>query len=177
MPMTDTGTIDVLLSPRMALVVDIFRALGDFEAFYDVSVIDTLEARLTTATDPNTARAVVSDALLLGFAMRNQRTDASWPHGDWEMKPIGARQASDHECATLTLIAACMGDDLVLAGQAARALSVKLNATVSSLARDMGQRLQRAGVRIAVEDWSPLLARDEKAQPTPRSPRPASARS
>jgi hypothetical protein len=176
--MTETGSIDVLLSPRMALVVDIFRALGDFEASYDVSVIDMLEARLTTATDATTARAVVSDALLLGFALRNQRTDASWPHGDWQMNAIGARQASDHECATLTLIAACKADDIPLADQAARALSVKLNATVSSLARDMGGRLERTGLRIDAADWAPLLdRRGETAREAPSPPRPASVRS
>lgn len=176
--MTETGSIDVLLSPRMTLVVDIFRALGDFEASYDVGVIDALEARLAVATEATTARAVVSDALLLGFALRTQRTDASWPHGDWEMNPIGARQASDHECATLTLIAACKADDIPLADQAARALSVKLNATVSSLARDMGGRLERSGLRIVVADWAPLLdLRDEMAHLAAPPPRPASARS
>lgn len=176
--MTETGSIDVLLSPRMALVVDIFRALGDFEASYDVSVIDTLEARLSAATEATTARAVVSDALLLGFALRNQRTDASWPHGDWDLNPIGARQASDHECATLTLIAACKADDIPLADQAARALSVKLNATVSALARDMGGRLERSGLRIAAADWAPLLEqRGEMAHATAAAPQPACVRS
>lgn len=176
--MTAHGSIDVLLSPRMALVVDIFRALGDFEASYDVAVIDALEARLTRATDATTARAVVSDALLLGFAMRNQRTDASWPHGDWEMNGIGARQASGHECATLTLIAACKEEDTAVAGRAARTLAVRLNPTVSSLARDMGGRLERAGLRIAVRDWAPLLAaRTPNAAPEPDAPRSASVRS
>lgn len=176
--MTAPGSIDVLLSPRMALVVDIFRALGDFETSYDVAVIDALEGRLTRATDATTARAVVSDALLLGFALRNQRTDASWPHADWEMNAIGARQASDHECATLTLIAACKEEDPALAARAAGTLAVRLNPTVSSLARDMGGRLERSGLRIAVRDWAPLLeARAAQRTPQPHAPRPASARS
>ncbi|MGJ3262242.1 MAG: hypothetical protein ACFE0R_03315 [Salinarimonas sp.] len=154
---TDPTSIDVLLSPKMTLVVDIFRALGDCEASYDVAVIDTLEHRLTGATDGQTARAVVSDALLLGFALRNQRTDAGSPHPGWEMNAVGARRASVHECATLALIAASKAGETPLATRAARQLAVALNPTVSSLARDMGVRLEGAGLRVQSRDWAPLI--------------------
>ncbi|GGK37221.1 hypothetical protein [Salinarimonas ramus] len=152
------ATVDVLLGPTTALVVDIFRALGDFEASYDVAVIDMLEQRLTGATDGQTARAVVSDALLLGFALRNQRTDTSWPHRDWDMHAIGARRATAHECATLALIAAARAGDTALAADAARRLGVRLNATIASLSRDMGTRLEAAGLEVSDTDWAPLMA-------------------
>lgn len=155
--MTDDRTVHVLLSPKATLVVDVFRALGDFEASYDVGVIDVLEHRLTNAMGGEGARAVVSDALLLGFAMRNQRDDAGSPRAGWEMNALGERRASRHECATLALICASRTGDMPLAVQAARILSVRLNPTVSSLARDMGARLAEAGLRVESRDWAPLV--------------------
>ncbi|MGP9822514.1 hypothetical protein ACTZWW_21010 [Salinarimonas sp. NSM] len=162
---TDTSTIAVLLSPKTTLVVDIFRSLGDFEAAYDVGAIDVLEYRLTSATDGQTARAVVSDALLLGFALRNQRTAAPTPQPAWAMNTIGSRRASPDECAVLGLVAASKAGESALASVCARRLAVALDKTVSSLARDMGLRLEGAGMRIESRDWAPLL----DARPAPPS--------
>lgn len=161
---TETSTIAVLLSPKTTLLVDIFRSLGDFEASYDVAAIDALEYRLTAATDGQTARAVVSDALLLGFALRNQRTDDPTPHPGWEMNAVGTRRASADECAVLGLVAASKAGETELASLCARRLSVALDRTVSSLARDMGLRLEAAGLRIESRDWAPLL--DVRPVPT-----------
>lgn len=172
--MTGTGSVDVLLCPRTVLVVDVFRSLGDFEASYDVSVIDALEHRLTRASDATTARAVVSDALLFGFALRNQRSDVGWPHPEWSMNAIGARRASAHECATLALIAGCTAGDMPLAERAARSLAVKLNATIQTLARDMGERLENAGMPVAALDWAPILDQAGPAATRP-APRPATS--
>ncbi len=147
--MTETGSIDVLLSPRTALVVDIFRALRDFEHSYDVGVIDALQHRLARKSDASSARAIVSDALLLGFTMRSQRDDGTLSLAHWRMNPMGERRASEDECATLALITACGADDRALAHSAARKLCVTLNPTVSSLARDMAGRLERAGFHLA----------------------------
>ncbi|WP_372421446.1 hypothetical protein [Salinarimonas chemoclinalis] len=162
---TDTSRIAVLLSPKTTLVVDIFRSLGDFEASYDVGAIDALEYRLTAATDGQTARAVVSDALLLGFSLRNQRTQARMPQPAWDMNMIGARRASTDECAVLGLVAASKAGETALASRCARRLAVALDKTVSSLARDMGARLEAAGMRIESRDWAPLV----NQRPTPTS--------
>lgn len=159
------AVIGVLLDPRTQRVVDIFRALGDFEAAYDIAVIDVLEHRLTGICGPSGARAIVSDALLFGFALRNKRTDLSWPHGDWDLAPIGTRQATAHECAMLALVAGCgrMEDDfqrdegLALATLAATRLGVRLDASLASLARELATRIARAGMPIDRPDWPRLL--------------------
>ena len=49
MTAADHRTIDVLLSPRLTLVVDVFRALGDFEASYDIGVIDAHDGQVGEA--------------------------------------------------------------------------------------------------------------------------------
>lgn len=172
--MSDQRSVHVLLSPQAALVVDVFRALGDFEASYDVSVIDALERRLARASDAVTARAIVSDALLFGFALRNQRTDAVRPRPEWSLNAVGARRASADECAMLALVAGCAGGDAILADRAARLLSVRLDVTVSTLARDMGTRLGAAGITVTRRDWAPIIAQRAMPNPDATRQRPAS---
>ena len=53
-PFARTPSIAVLFAPGAVRIIDIFRALGDFEDHYDVAALDRLEAagfRLAVCTN------------------------------------------------------------------------------------------------------------------------------
>ena len=54
-------------APESVPVIDIFRALGDFEEHYDISSLDQLESRLARIVSRDVAKGIVSDALLFAF--------------------------------------------------------------------------------------------------------------
>ena len=93
-------SLGFLLSPNAVLVVDLFRALGDFEDAYDLAALDQLEARLGRLIDPAAAQGVVSDALMLAFAVRRHREVS------WEMNRVGSRRATLDEYRLVALVSA-----------------------------------------------------------------------
>jgi hypothetical protein len=145
-PIAPSASVSFLLSPHVVLVIDMFRALGDFEEHYDLSALDRLEDRLSTIIDPVSARGLVSDALLLGFALRTERTTS------WAMHQAGSRRATPHEYRLLGLVSACMHGDTALAAEALRGLGVAGNHTILSLAGEVAQRLAAAGVELDPPD-------------------------
>lgn len=153
-PIAPSAAVSFLLSPDVVLVIDMFRALGDFEEHYDLSALDRLEDRLSAIIDPVSARGLVSDALLLGFALRTERTTT------WAMHPAGSRRATPHEYRLLGLVAACMHADTGLAAEALRGLGVAGNHTILALAREVAARLTAAGVELDPPD-ARLIADDE----------------
>jgi hypothetical protein len=153
-PIASSAAVSFLLSPNVVLVIDMFRALGDFEENYDLSALDRLEDRLATLIDPCAARGLVSDALLLGFALRTERSTT------WSMHAVGSRRATAHEYRLLGLVAACMHGDTELAAEALRGLGVAGNHTILSLAGEVAQRLAVAGVELDPPD-ARLVSDDE----------------
>ena len=69
----EAAAVTVLFAPHLVTVIDVFRALGDFEDHYDVAALDGLEGRLGATMSRNLAKGLVSDALLLAFALTRQR--------------------------------------------------------------------------------------------------------
>ena len=153
-PIAPSAAVSFLLSPDVVLVIDMFRALGDFEEHYDLSALDRLEDRLAAIIDPAAARGLVSDALLLGFALRTERSTT------WAMHAAGSRRATPHEYRLLGLVAACMHGDRALAADALRGLGVAGNHTILALAGEVAQRLSVAGVELDPPD-ARLMAEDE----------------
>lgn len=145
-PNGPAAPVSFLLNPQVVLVVDVFRALGDFEAHYDITALDRLEQRLSALVDPIAAKGIVSDALLLAFALRSERV------GAWQMTPLGSRRASADEYSLLALVAGCHAGDAEIAARAALALGIRLSPTVTSLAREIGNRLEAAGIALAAPD-------------------------
>ena len=82
--------VGVLFSPDTVVVIDIFRALGNFEEHYDVAALDWTERRLASFMPQEVAKGIVSDALLLAFGVR--REPGRWNSG--RLSPAAAAWTS-----------------------------------------------------------------------------------
>jgi len=142
----DAAAVAVLLSPAMVPVIDIFRALGDFEDHYDVLALDGLERRLARTMSREAAKGIVSDALLLAFGLRRERV-APIPYG-----PLHTRRGTLDEYRLVALIGAAARNDLDLADAAAAALGAAHPQPLVSLAVDIARRLEAAGLAVEAPD-------------------------
>jgi hypothetical protein len=94
-----SGSIAFLLHPSMVPVIDVFRSLSSLEDQYDLSLLDGPEQGLTVYTQPEAAKGIVSDALLLAFALTRQRGGRPFLH-----RPLGSRHGSVDEYCLLALM-------------------------------------------------------------------------
>ncbi|WP_162820594.1 hypothetical protein [Microvirga calopogonii] len=92
------GSVAFLLHPSMVPVIDVFRSLSSLEDQYDLALLDGPERGLVSFTQPEVAKAIVSDALLLAFALTRQR-GRPFCH-----RPVGSRHGSMDEYCLLALI-------------------------------------------------------------------------
>jgi len=95
---TATGSVAFLLHPSVVPVIDVFRSLSSLEDQYDLALLDGPERGLAAVTQPDAAKAIVSDALLLAFALTRQR-GRPFCH-----QPVGSRHGSMDEYCLLALI-------------------------------------------------------------------------
>ncbi|WP_262270920.1 hypothetical protein [Microvirga yunnanensis] len=102
--------VAVLLHPSIVPVIDVFRSLDLLEDQYDLALLDGPEQGLTAYTGQEAAKGIVSDALLLAFALTRQ------PGGPFAYRPVGSRHGSLDEFCLLTLIASSrnLGSDLAV---------------------------------------------------------------
>jgi hypothetical protein len=138
--------VAVLFAPHVVAVIDIFRALGDFEDHYDIATLDDLEASLARGMSPDIAKSIVSDALLLAFSLRRERREPL------AFAPVRSRRGTLDEYRLLALIAAGYWNEPDLAAQAASALNIVHHKPALSLASDIAKRLDAAGVVIDAPD-------------------------
>ena len=131
-----------LLSPGVVPIIDIFRALGDFEEHYDVTALDRLEERLADLFPRGVAKGLVSDALLLAFVLRRERM------AGLHYAPVRSRRGTLDEYRLLSLISAAYWHDFVLASEAAAALDLFHAQPLVSLAFDIARRIENAGIRL-----------------------------
>src|SRR5688500_7388155 len=96
----DAGDVAILFSPASVPVIDIFRALGDFEEHYDVAALDSLEGRLAGIMSREAAKRIVSDSLLLAFGLRRERPEPL------DLRPVLSRRGSLDEYYILALVGA-----------------------------------------------------------------------
>ena len=118
LPFSKPASVAVLFPPESVPVIDIFRALGDFEEHYDISSLDELESRLARIVSRDVAKGIVSDALLLAFGLRRERMSAL------AFAPLRSRRGTLDEYRLLALLGATYWHDFVLASEAAAALEV-----------------------------------------------------
>lgn len=156
---TDEGPISVLFSPDALFVIDVFRALGDFEEHYDVAALDQLEAELARHVDRTSAKGLVSDALLLAFGLRRERSVGL------NMMTIGRRRGSLDEYRLYAMVAASYWHDHILAAEAAHALGLRHARPLLTLAFDVARRLEAAGIRLEMPNANLLLADARPSQP------------
>jgi hypothetical protein len=135
-----------LFPPHMLPVIDIFRALGDFEEHYDIGALDALESRLSGQMGRDLAKGIVSDALLLAFGLRRER------HGPLDYAPVQSRRATADEYRLMALLAATYWHDFHLASEVAAALEVRHPQPLVSLAFDIARRLESAGLTLEAPD-------------------------
>jgi hypothetical protein len=155
-PPEDGSLVVVLFPPEAVVVVDIFRALGDFEDHYDVSALDQLEEQLARQMSRDVAKGLVSDALLLSFGLRRERRERM------AYQSLHSRRGTLDEYRLMALIAATYWHDFGLASEASAALAVSHSQSLISLAFDIARRLEASGLTLAAPD-ARLLAPPEVA--------------
>jgi hypothetical protein len=128
---TASDPVTVLFHPSAVPVVDVFRSLGRLEDQYDLALLDGPERALTAYTHPEAAKAIVSDALLLAFALTRQR-GRPFSH-----RPLRSRHGSLDEYCLMTLIGSSRSPSTELAIEAATALGVESLDFLSSLAGEL----------------------------------------
>jgi hypothetical protein len=145
-PLEQDNPIGVLFPPDAVPVIDIFRALGDFEDHYDIAALDLLERNLLSLMSPDAAKSVVSDALLLAFSLRRERPEPL------SYAPIRSRRGTLDEYRLLALLGAASCQDPDLAADAAAALKIVHARPILALAADIARRLRAAGVELDAPD-------------------------
>ena len=153
------ATVAVLFAPETVPVIDIFRALGDFDDHYDLTALDALESRLSETMSRDLAKGLVSDALLFAFGVRRDRA------APLEFRPVSTRRGSLDEYRLMGLIGATFWHDAELAGDAAAALGLNQPQPLISLAHDIARRLETAGRQLEAPD--PRLLRTEPSASAP----------
>lgn len=146
--------VSVLFAPETVPIIDIFRALGDFEEHYDIAALDGLETRLAELMPQETAKGIVSDALLLAFGLRRERREPV-TYGS-----IRSRRGTVDEYRLMAIIGATFSHDFILASEAAAALDVAHPQALISLAFDIARRLESAGLKLEAPDPRLLGLRD-----------------
>jgi len=146
LPLKESAPVGVLFPPDCVPVIDIFRALGDFEENYDITALDQIEDRLARIINREVAKGVVSDALLLAFGLRRERAQAM------AFAPLLSRRGTLDEYKLLALIAAAFWHDFSLASEAAASLQVDHAQPLISLAFDIARRLEGAGLKLETPD-------------------------
>lgn len=154
-PVEPVAQVAFLFAPDAVAVIDIFRALGDFEVHYDITALDQLEARLADTMSRDEAKSIVSDALLLAFGLRRERYEPL------TFSPPGSRKGTFDEYCLLALIGATYWHDFDLASDAAESLKIVHYQPLVSLASDIARRLEAAGVRIEAPDRRMLGGKNE----------------
>jgi len=138
--------VAVLLHPSTVPVIDVFRSLNRLEDQYDLAMLDGPEQALATYTQPETAKGIVSDALLLAFALTRQR-GRPFIH-----RPVGSRHGSLDEYSLLTLIGASRDPSSAVALEAARHLDIVSLDFMSALAGDLVRQMDLGAVAFDVPD-------------------------
>jgi hypothetical protein len=145
-PVEPVAQVAFLFAPDAVAVIDIFRALGDFEDHYDIAALDQLEARLAETMTREDAKSIVSDSLLLAFCLRRERCEPL------EFAPLRSRRGTLDEYRLLALIGGTYWHDLDLASDAAASLKIVHYQPLLSLALDIARRLEAAGLKIEAPD-------------------------
>jgi len=140
-----SAPVGVLFSPDTVPVIDIFRALGDFE-HYDVAALEAIERRLSGTMAREAAKGIVSDALLLAFGLRRGRVRPI------EFRPVLSRRGSLDEYRLAAVLGAAFWHDFALATRAAGALGVQHPDPLVALAFDIARRLEAAGTTLTSPD-------------------------
>jgi hypothetical protein len=129
------GSVAFLLHPSMVAVIDVFRSLSSLEDQYDLALLDGPEQGLATYTQPEAAKGIVSDALLLAFALTRQR-GRPFSH-----RPLGSRHGSMDEYCLLALMGSLRNTASDVALEAAAYLDIASLDVVVTLAGEIVRQM------------------------------------
>jgi hypothetical protein len=129
------GSVAFLLHPSMVAVIDVFRSLSSLEDQYDLALLDGPEQGLAAYTQPEAAKGIVSDALLLAFALTRQR-GRPFSH-----RPLGSRHGSMDEYCLLALMGSLRNTASDVALEAAAYLDIASLDVVVTLAGEIVRQM------------------------------------
>jgi hypothetical protein len=129
------GSVAFLLHPSMVAVIDVFRSLSSLEDQYDLALLDGPEQGLASYTQPEAAKGIVSDALLLAFALTRQR-GRPFSH-----RPLGSRHGSMDEYCLLALMGSLRNTASDVALEAAAYLDIASLDVVVTLAGEIVRQM------------------------------------
>lgn len=132
--------IAVLFHPSTVPVIDVFRSLNRLEEQYDLALLDGPERALAAYTQPEAAKGIVSDALLMAFSLTRQR-GKPFCH-----RPFGSRHGSVDEYCLMTLIGSSRSPESELHLEAAAALGVVSLDFMASLVGEIARQMDRGSL-------------------------------
>lgn len=132
---TTSGPVAVLLHPSTVPVLDVFRSLSLLEDQYDLALLDAPEQALAAYTQPEAAKGIISDALLLAFALTRQRGRA------FAHRPVGSRHGSMDEYCLLALLSSARSPASDVAVEAAAILEVVSLDFMAALAGELVRQM------------------------------------
>ncbi|MCB5176391.1 MULTISPECIES: hypothetical protein [Microvirga] len=144
----ESGPVSVLFHPNTVPIVDIFRCISSFDDQYDLALLNGPEQALMGLTRPEAAKAIISDALLLAFALDRQRSQPL-QHG-----PMNSRRGSMDEYCLMALIGSARMPDSELAFEAASVLGVASLDLMTSLASDLIRQIDNGGLMFTTPSVS-----------------------
>jgi len=132
--------VAVLLHPTLVPVIDVFRSLSSLDDHYDLALLDAPELALAKYTTPEAAKGIVSDALLLAFALTRQR-GRPFSH-----RQIGSRHGSLDEYCLLVLIEASRKPGSDVAREAAAYLDLAPPEVLATLTGELVRQIDRGSL-------------------------------
>ncbi|MCB8820169.1 hypothetical protein [Microvirga rosea] len=151
-PTLQDGSVAVLFRPSIVPLIDAFRSLDILSEGYDIHVLEAPEQDLARYVEKDAARAIVSDAMLLAFALSRQRGQPLS-----HQAPRSRKGTLDEYCV-LTLIGASENPDSELAFEAAAALRIASLDFTLSLATDLLRRIDLGGLPLECPSLSEFRA-------------------
>lgn len=130
------GAVAFLLHPSVVPIIDVFRSLNSLEDQYDLALLDRPERGLASYVEPDAAKGIVSDALLLAFALTRQRGRP------FCYRPLGSRHGSVDEYCLLALIGSSGNAVSDVALESAAFLEVEPLDPLMALAREIRRQMQ-----------------------------------
>jgi len=129
------NSVAFLFHPSAVPVIDVFRSIGSLDDQFDLALLDGPERGLAPYAQPGAAKGVVSDALLLAFAMTRQRGRP------FDHRPLGSRCGTLDEYCLLTLIGASRQPGSEVAREASALLGIAPQELLSSLVGELARHI------------------------------------
>ncbi|WP_243375277.1 hypothetical protein [Microvirga solisilvae] len=138
--------VAVLFHPSAVPVIDVFRSIGSLDDQYDLALLDGPEQSLSSYVAPTAAKGIVSDVLLLAFALTRQRGRA------FGHRPLRSRQGSLDEYCLMALVGATRRNDIEVAREASAILCISPLDLLSALAGELGRQMELGTIVFPVPD-------------------------